>query len=147
MARKIEQGKRLAAGEEPIKIKESGEEGVMQMRALLGLNDLVTNVNLPNQGQIPNLPLGTVVETNAVFRGGCLSPVFSGNIPQQIDAMVRRIADAQLMLAEAGRERNLEKAFQVFANDPLVDLPLDQARALFDEMVENTKEYLTEYFK
>lgn len=147
MARKIEQGKRLAAGEEPIKIKISGEEGVQQMRALLGLHDLVTNVNLPNVGQIPNLPLGTVVETNAVFRGGCLTPVFSGEIPQRIDALVRRIADAQLMLAEAGRERNLEKAFQVFANDPLVDLPLPQARALFDEMIENTKEYLTEYFK
>ncbi len=147
MKKKIEQGKRLAAGEEPIEIKRSREEGVLQMRALLGLTELVTNVNLPNRGQISNLPLGTVVETNAVFRDGCLTPTMAGDIPLSINALVRRIADAQLMLAEAGRERDLEKAFQVFVNDPLVDIPVEQARKLFDEMVENTKEYLTEYFK
>jgi alpha-galactosidase/6-phospho-beta-glucosidase family protein len=31
-------------------------------------------------------------------------------------------------------------------NDPLVNLPKEKARALFDEMVENTKKYLKEYF-
>ena len=39
-----------------------------------------------------------------------------------------------------------EKAFVAFMNDPLVNLPKEKARALFDEMVENTKEYLKEYF-
>ena len=42
-------------------------------------------------------------------------------------------------------ERNLELAFLAFANDPLVTIPLDQARKLFNEMVENTKEYLAMY--
>ena len=145
--KRVASGIRKANGEEEIKIKQTGEEGVMQMRALLGLRELVTNVNLPNRGQIPNLPLGTVVETNAVFRDGCLTPVFAGEIPVEIDALVRRIANAQLLLAEAGRERDLEKAFLAFINDPLVNLSFDQARKLFDEMVENTKSYLTEYFR
>ena len=119
----------------------------MQMRALLGLSELVTNVNIPNVGQIPNLPLGTVVETNAVFRDGRLEPVMAGPIPQEIDALVRRIANAQVEIARAGRERDLDRAFTVFCNDPLVDLPMSEARKLFDEMVEGTKEYLKEYFK
>lgn len=34
-------------------INTTGEEGVQQMRSLLGLRDLVTNVNIPNYGQIP----------------------------------------------------------------------------------------------
>lgn len=138
---------RLASGEEPVKIKITGEEGVQQMRALLGLSELITNVNLPNRGQVANLPLGTVVETNAVFRGGSLLPIFAGSVPLAVDALVRRIADAQLLLAQAGRQRDLEIAFRVFSNDPLVELPLDQARALFNEMVENTKTYLQEYFQ
>jgi len=140
-------GQKRASGEEPVKLRQTGEEGVKQMRALLGLGEMVTNVNLPNVGQIPNLPLGTVVETNAVFRDGCLTPVFAGNIPTEIDALVRRIANAQLLLAEAGRERDLEKAFLAFANDPLVDLSLPEARKLFGEMVEGTKKYLQEYLK
>ena len=87
-----------------------------------------------------------MVETNAVFRDGCLTPMFAGNIPTQIDPLVRRIADAQLLLAEAGRERDLEKALLVFANDPLVEISLSDARKLFGEMVENTKDYLQMYF-
>jgi len=140
-------GQKKASGEAEVTIKPSGEEGVLQMRALLGLSELVTNVNIPNVGQIPNLPLGTVVETNAVFRDGRLEPVMAGNIPQEIDALIRRIANAQVELARAGKERDLERAFSVFSNDPLVDLPLPEARKLFDEMVEGTKEYLQEYFK
>ena len=58
---------RLRIGQEAVKINGTGEEGVNQIRALLGLCDLVTNVNLPNRGQIPNLPLEAVVETNAVL--------------------------------------------------------------------------------
>ena len=142
---RIGKGKRRASGEEPVEIKVSGEEGVAQMRALLGLSELVTNVNLPNVGQIPNLPLGTIVETNAAFRDDTLTPLFAGPIPAEIDALVRRIAGAQIVLAEAARQRDLEKAFGVFLNDPLMDLPADKARALFDEMIEGTKEYLKEY--
>ena len=143
--KRIEKGKRRASGEEPVEIKVSGEEGVAQIRALLGLRELVTNVNLPNVGQIPNLPLGTIVETNAAFRDDSLTPLFAGPIPAEIDALVRRIAGAQVVLAEAARQRDLKKAFGVFLNDPLMDLPADKARALFDEMIEGTKEYLKEY--
>ena len=50
------------------------------------------------------------------------------------------------LIARAGRERDLDRAFAVFCNDPLVDLPMSEARKLFDEMVEGTKEYLKEYF-
>ena len=32
--------------------------------------------------------------------------------------------------------------FQAFVNDPLVRLPLGDAKKLFDEMIENTKRYL-----
>ncbi|HAZ19151.1 MAG TPA: alpha-glucosidase/alpha-galactosidase, partial [Clostridiales bacterium] len=47
---------------------------------------------------------------------------------------------------EAAAKRDLNLAFRAFCNDQLVRLPLDQARKLFDEMIENTKSYLSEYF-
>ena len=103
------------------------------------------NSYIPNYGQIPNLPLGAVVETNAVFRDGSLSPVFAGNIPMSIYSQITRALAEQEMVVEAAMERNIEKAYAAFRNDPLVNIPDSDARKLFDEMVENTKEYLTEY--
>ena len=138
---------RLRTGKEAVTIQETGEDGVRQIRALLGLGDYTTNVNIPNMGQIPNLPLGIVVETNAAFRDNSVDPIFAGPVPDGVWQLVSRAADAQSMVAKAARERNLDLAFKAFANDPLVNLDLPTARQLFDEMVENTKKYLSEYFE
>jgi alpha-galactosidase len=143
---RLEKSRKLRSGETPIELKDSGEEGVYQMRALLGLCEpLVTNVNIPNQGQIPNLPLGAVVETNAVFRDDSVIPVHAGPIPKSIYGLISRICAEQEMLIKACIDRDLDLAFQAFTGDPLVTINTADARKLFDEMVENTKEYLGEY--
>ncbi len=132
-------------GERIPELKYSGEEGTHQMQALLGLRELVTNINLPNQGQIPNLPLGAVVETNAVFRSGKVTPVFAGNVPQSIYSMVSGTCSRQEALNSAIANRDLQGIFNVFVNDPLVTCSYDDAKKLFCEMVENTKKYLEMY--
>ena len=142
---RLEKSRKLLSGELEVQMRNTGEEGVAQIRALLGLCTLVTNVNIPNYGQIPNLPLNAVVETNAVFRDGTLTPVFAGSIPMAIYGQISRVVAEQEMVVEAAMERNLEKAYAAFRNDPLVNISESDARALFDEMVQNTKAYLTEY--
>ncbi len=132
-------------GTKELVIEGTGEEGVNQIRAIIGLHDLVTNVNIPNIGQIPNLPLGAVVETNAAFRADTVTPVVAGNIPKPIYPLVARICNEQEMLDEAIANRDLEAIFAVFANDALVTCSLPDARKLFKEMIENTKSYLTMY--
>ena len=145
LAARQEKSRKLLSGELEVTLNRTGEEGVNQMRALLGLCTLVTNVNIPNCGQIPNLPLGAVVETNAVFRDGTLTPVFAGAIPMAIYGQITRAVTEQELVVEAAMERNLEKAYAAFRNDPLVTIPDEQAKALFDEMVQNTASYLTMY--
>lgn len=147
LAERMARSERLRTGKEAVEIQNTGEDGVRQIRALLGLGDYTTNVNIPNRGQIPNLPLGVVVETNAAFRDNSVDPILAGPIPEGVWQLVSRAADAQSMVAKAAKERDLNLAFKAFANDPLVNLDLPTARKLFDEMVDNTKEYLTEYFK
>lgn len=142
----LEKSRKLREGEIEPEIGDSGEEGVQQIRALLGLSEMVTNVNIPNYGQIPNLPLGAVVETNARFTADTLTPLFAGELPIEIYPLITRIVGEQELVVEAALTRDLEKAFVAFMNNPLVNLPKADARALFDEMVENTKEYLKEYF-
>lgn len=133
------------SGERKLEIKQSGEEGVLQIRALLGLCELATNVNIPNKGQIPNLPLGAVVETNALFRANSLNPVFAGPIPEEIYPLVSRVCTEQEIVAEGIAKRDLKKIFSAFANDPLVTCGLEEAKKMFREMCENTKTYLTMY--
>ena len=143
LAGRIERSKRLVSGEEVFKFEETGEDGVKQIRALLGLEDLVTNVNIPNVGQIPNLPLGAVVETNAVFSADSVAPVFAGDLPESIYPLISKVLGVQETIDKGVAERNLDKVFTAFMQQ--VDLPIDQARELYDEMIENTKEYLKDY--
>ena len=141
-----EKSRKLREGEMPVEITLSGEEGVSQMRAILGLREpLVTNVNIPNVGQIPNLPMGAVVETNAVFRSGSVTPVMAGEIPTEIHPLVSRICTEQEMLDKALANRDLGMLFNAFAADPLVTCCYEDAKKLFNEMVLNTKEYLGSY--
>ncbi len=145
LVKRLKKSEDLRSGAEKVEIKCTGEEGVNQIRALLGLDDLVTNVNIPNVGQIPNLPIGAVVETNAVFRDNSLMPVMAGEIPQSIYAMVSRICAEQEEVADAIARRDVKAIFAAFMNDPLVTCTPAEAKKLFREMCENTKEYLTMY--
>lgn len=142
---RLQRSKALTEGTESFTFRETGEEGVAQMCALLGLGDLHTNVNLPNTGQIPNLPLGAVVETNAFFTSGTVIPDMAGPIPEAVYPMISRICGEQQLIVEAAFSRDLTLAFQAFLADPLVTIGPRQAKELFDSMISATGKYLTEY--
>lgn len=141
----LEESRKLVSGEEKFKLHPTGEDGVKQIRALIGLEDLCTNVNLPNVGQIPNLPLGAVVETNAQFTANSVLPVMAGNVPESILPLVARVCAEQEAVLTACINRDLDMAFNAFLSDPLVRLPRAKAKEMFDEMIEKTKEYLKMY--
>lgn len=143
--RLLEKSEKMASGQMKFEIAPSGEEGVAQIKALLGLQDLTTNVNIPNYGQIPNLPLGAVVETNARFTSDTLTPIFAGSMPEELLGLTSHIVANQEKIAEAVGKRDLDKAFLAFINDSLNYLDVRTSRKMFDEMIENTKEYLTMY--
>lgn len=134
-----------ASGEKEIPIEPSGEEGVAQIKALLGLGDLVTNVNLPNVGQM-EAETGAIVETNAYFTKNSVRPVFSGGLPDGVKIMMDRHLETQQMILKAALDRNLNLAFEAFYNDPMLGrLGREQAKELFNTMVMNIKEYLPGY--
>ena len=145
LKKRLQRSADLRSGKEELKINNTGEEGVLQMRAILGLCNLVTNVNIPNMGQIPNLPIGAVVETNAVFSDDSVTPVFAGEIPSEIYPLVARVCGEQEEISAAIAQRDLGRIFNAFASDPLTTCSYEDAKALFKEMVENTKEYLDMY--
>jgi alpha-galactosidase len=136
------QSDRLVSGEESFEINPTGEEGIDMIKALLGLEELVTNVNMPNRGQIGNIPVNSVVETNAIFGRDSIKPVLAGELPSEINNLVMRHVLNQETTLQAALQQDNEMAFRAFANDPLVNLPPHEAKELFNKMLENTKAYL-----
>jgi len=138
-----EKSRKLVSGELSFENKPTGEEGVNQIRALLGLGDLITNVNIPNMGQIPNVPLGTIVETNAVFTGDSVVPQFAGEIPENVLSIMGPAICNQNNILKAAFAKDSSLAFNAFITDRLADrISMSDAKKLFNEMIENTKEYL-----
>ena len=134
--------RRTIAGEEEFRLEPSGEEGVRQIKAILGLDDFVTNVNMPNQGQMEGIPEGSVVETNAYFSRDSVRPVFAGKLPEEVQNLVIRHVYNQETILKAALTRDKELAFRAFLNDPLVNLSIRDARELFERMLKNTAQYL-----
>jgi len=112
----------------------SSEEAIQQIKALVGLGDLFTNVNMENRGQILNLPLHAVVETNAHFTHDHVQPLASGLLPPGVHALVSRHVANQEMIIEAALTHNKDLAFQAIFNDPTTNLPIDKAWKMFNEI-------------
>lgn len=145
LVKRLEKSENYRTGKMPVTIQNTGEEGVEQMRSILGLRELISNVNIPNVGQIPNLPLGAVVETNAVFRSGRVVPVFAGEIPKSVYPLVSRVCGGQEALSDAIARRDVKDIFNVFLNDPLTTCSYEDAKTLFREMTFNTARHLPMY--
>ena len=144
-ASRSEETKDVLLGKKDFEIRDTGEEGVQQMCALLGISPMITNVNIPNKGQIENLPLGAVVETNATFDGNNICPVFAGEVPEELATIMRRHISNQKLLIKAGLTGDYELAYRAMINDPNLNLPLNESKKMFLEMIEKTQKYLPFY--
>jgi galacturan 1,4-alpha-galacturonidase len=115
---------------------ESGEEGIKIIKALEGFGDITTNVNLPNNGQMPDLPKGVIVETNAVFKRNSVEPITSFELPVDLRLLIMHHIVIQEEIIAAAYEEDMKKAFVVFLKDfEISKLSSGKARSLFDEML------------
>ena len=143
LKKRLARSERLKNGEEEFKMEPTGEEGVNQICAILGLGNIITNVNMPNRGQIPNVPLGTVVETNAVFSSDSVMPQFAGNLPPCVYNLSAPAISNQAEVVKGSIKKDKDVVFNAFLTDRLTDrLSFSDAKNLFDIMCKNTKEYL-----
>lgn len=143
LATRLETSKRMLQPENPFECKTTDEEGVRLIKAILGMENIVTNVNMPNRGQIANIPKGTVVETNALFSGDSVMPVFSGAVPENVMSVMGTAVHNQNVILNAAFLKDSDLAFAAFSSDRLGGrISLADAKRLFNEMMENTREYL-----
>ena len=137
----------MAEGRKPFTLKQSSEEAVGIIKALLGFNKLVTNVNTINRGQMPQLPLGTIVETNCVFTNDMIKPVLANDLPSGAIGMVYKACMNIERCYEGIKKRDLEIVFSSFISQALCEgLELPRAHELFEKMCFGTRQYLEPFF-
>lgn len=143
LASRMQRSDDLISGKEELNLKGSGEEGHLLLKAILGLGDLVSNVNIPNRGQIPNLSLGAVVETNALFGYDRIEPVYAGDIPANILPLVARHIYNQENTLRTAMTCDRKLGITTFMNDPqMAKVSMEDGQKLFDDMLENQRKYL-----
>lgn len=104
----------------------------------------VNIVNLPDAGQVRDLPLEAVVETYGALNGAGASGIVFEELPPPVAALVHPHVFNQEAVVQAGLTGDTELAFRAFLNDPLVGSGPD-TREMFDEMFEAQKEYLPQF--
>ena len=128
----------------------SGEEGILLMKALCGLCRVISNVNLPNSGQAPDLPHGAVVETNAVFSGNSVRPVMAGPMPEEIRQLILPHIENHRRILEAAFTFDRDLVTEAFLNDPNTAAKcrdVKEIRKLVDDMIAGTAAYLPSGWK
>lgn len=144
---RLDRSRRLSSGQEEIELKPSGEEGILLIKALCGLERVVSNVNIPNTNlQIPNLPASAVVETNAVFSRDSIKPLIAGTVPDNILKLITPHVENHETVLKAALTCDRELVYKAFSNDPLVKGRANEAdiKKLADDMIANTMAYLPE---
>jgi alpha-galactosidase/6-phospho-beta-glucosidase family protein len=136
--------RRMIQGQEPIPTGRSREEISDVIAGLWTGEDSVNIVNLPNAGQVRDLPLGAVVETYGALNGTGASGIVFGELPPPVAALVHPHVFNQEAVVQAGLTGDRDLAFRAFLNDPLVGNQPD-ASQMFEEMFEAQSAYLTQF--
>jgi alpha-galactosidase/6-phospho-beta-glucosidase family protein len=131
---------------EPFMQELSGEAASPILTAIVGGGRYEGILNLPNQGQVSNLPSGAVVETYGSLDSGGAHAFSFGELPPGVQNLVERHARNQELTVQAALRGDRSLALQAMLNDPLTGrLPVDQTGRMLDELLEANKAYLPQF--
>jgi alpha-galactosidase len=140
--------KRLADGDTTLAgLKETDSEGALEMIenvAAAGTHYHLA-ANLPNLGQISNLPNGCTVETPVLVDGGGIHPVHVGPLPEPVAELLRRETTVAQLCVDAAIQGDRQKALQCLLLDPVVN-DFEQARQILDDYLSSYREYLPQFW-
>jgi alpha-galactosidase len=107
------------AGDETLPNERSRETAADIISAQVEGREFIDVMNVPNRGQITSLPEGAVVETLGVVNRAGFTPLSVGELPREVNDLVRRHCENQDMIVEAGLRGDRELALHALYNDPL----------------------------
>jgi alpha-galactosidase/6-phospho-beta-glucosidase family protein len=138
---------RWTRGEATLSRTPSRETAADIMAAIAFDRGFTDVMNLVNIGQIPNLPLGAVVETMGYADGAGARPLTVGPLPEELRRLCAPHAEVQLRTVEAGLSGDLEAALAALRADPLcAHLTGSDVRKLGLELLEANRRHLPQFY-
>ena len=140
------QARRLTAAP-TLDVRKSHEFAADLMNAVLTDTALTVSGNLPNTGQIPQLPLGATVETPCLVDANGVQPTQIADIPPQLIALMRSQINVQELTVRALLDENREHIYHAAMMDPhtAAELDLRQIRALVDDLLTAHRDWLPQW--
>ena len=139
----------MADGEMTIEgLLETDSEGALEMieNVAGGSTRYHLAANLPNVGQISNLPLDATVETPVVVDGAGIHPVHVGAFPEPVAELLRRETTVAQLCVDAAIAGDRQKALQCLLLDPVIN-DFELAKQVLDDYLSSYKEYLPQFWK
>jgi len=102
--------------------------------------------NLPNTGQISNLPSEATVETPVLVNGNGVQPVHVGTLPEGVAELCRREIAVGQLCVDAAIEGSREKALQCLLLDPMIT-DIGVAKQILDDYLTTYKEHLPQFWR
>ena len=103
--------------------------------------------NLPNTGQIPQLPMGAAVETPCMATSNGVQPTVITDIPPQLVALMRTQINVQELTVRALVDENAEHIYHAAMMDPhtAAELDLRQIRSMVDDLLTAHSDWLPQF--
>ncbi len=101
----------------------------------------IFSVNLPNKGQVNNLPREAILETPAMATGNGFKPLAIGDLPAGLAAIMNRVVGVHEITVEAALRGDRQLLLQALLADGAVT-QVETAERLADEMLTAHKAYL-----
>ena len=139
----------MANGDATIEaLQDTDSEGALEMiENVAGTgNHYHLAANLPNVGQIANLPMGAIVETPVQVNGAGIHPVHTGALPEPIAELLRRETSVAQLCVDASVEGSRENALQCLLLDPVIT-DIGTAKKILDDYLTSYKEYLPQFWE
>jgi len=129
-------------------LRDADSEGALEMiENIAGAgNHYHLAVNLPNQGYIPNLPAGAIVEVPGLVSGAGVQGVGVGPLPEPIAELCRREITVVRLCVDAAIHGDRQAALQCLLLDPVVT-DLDVAQQILDDYLETYREHLPQFWE
>ena len=134
-------------GELPInELKQGYSEGVPEIVEAITFNDnhYHQQLNLPNNGLIPNLPADAIVEVPGVISSFGIRGLNFPPLPEGIAELCRRELALSSLVVDASVTGDRELALQALLLDPMMN-DIDRARAILDDFLTTFAEYLPQF--
>jgi len=124
----------------------SRETAVDIMKAFVCGTPFVDVTNLPNEGQIDDLPRDAVVETLGLVDPIGFRPVATGPLPPVLRTLVEPHCHVQLMTMNAAITGDRKRAFEALMLDPIcAHLPPSDVRHMGAELMAATTDWLPQF--